>query len=454
MRFKTTLILFGVFLLLLTGVYFFELRDQGEENLPDKLISLDSDDVIKIVFDNGEETIQIQKENDEWMITAPIEAKGDNYEVDRLADDFSDVRIERVVEQNPSDLEKYGIPLKEIDLYTDSQDQPVKILIGMENPLDNTFFAKRADETKVVLIPSSLKNLLEKKFFDLRQKDIFQLDSDQAKGIKLRGKDIQWEAEKVDEEWFLRQPVNALAQKSEVESVINAISNLNAETFVSEEKNDADVKNYGLDGPDYEVTIDFPVDNRRISYQVNKKDDSVYATSSASPKIIRVADSILSDLEKEPGDLREKSVAEFYTWEVRKLQIRKGEVALTLTKDEEENWQSDIPEIKEIDKEKVQSFLRKMEALEAEEFVDPPLNLADYGLIDPQAEVKIWTEDEESPDEMTLQIGEEDLEANKIYVKNARFDYIFKLDSTFLEEFPENPEDWKKVQEEEKKEEK
>ena len=455
MKFKTTLILFGIFILLFAAVYFFEFRNQGDKSTEDKLVSLASDDVVKIVFNNGEETIEFQRQEEEWLITDPLEAKGDKYEVDRLADDFSNLQIERIVEEIPSDLEKYGIPQKEIELYVKDQDEPVKILIGMENPLDNTFFAKKSDETKVVLIPSSLKSLMEKKIFDFRQKDIFKFDSDQAKSIKLRAKDIEWEAEKVDEDWFLKKPVDALAQKSKVNDVLYAISNLKAAAFVSEEKNDEEIQKYGLDKPDYTVAINFPVENRQVTYLFHKKDDNVHASSSISPKILQVEDSILEDLEKEPGDLREKSIADFYTWEVEKIQLRKGDFSLTLTKDEEENWQAAEPRIQEMDKEKIQSFLRKIEALESEKFFDPPLNPADYGLDVPQAEVKIWTGEEgETPEEVTILIGKEDEESQKVYVKNQRFSYVFKVDSAFLEDFPQKAEDWQPPSETEKKEEK
>ena len=453
MKFKTTLILFGVFILLFAAVYLIEFRNQGEESAEDMLVSLSSEDVVKIVFNNGEETIEFQKKEEDWLITEPLEAKGDRYEVNRLADDFSELRIERIVEEIPADLEKFGFPQKEIELYTKGQEVPTKILIGMENPLDNTFFAKKEDETKVVLISSSLKSLLEKKVFDFRQKDIFKFESDQAHGVKLRAKNIEWDAEKVEDDWFLRKPVSALAQKSKINDVLYAISNLKATAFVSEEKNEEEIQSYGLDNPDYEVSIDFPVENSQVIFHFHKKDDNVHATSSILPKILQVEDSILNDLEKNPEDLRDKSVADFFTWEVGKLQIRKGDFSITLTKDEEENWQSEKPEIQGIDKEKIQSFLRKIESLESEEFEDLPLNLADFGLDIPAAEVKIWAgEEEENFKEVTIQIGKEDKEAKKVYVKNARFDYLFKVDAAFLEELPEKAEDWKLPSEPEKEE--
>ncbi len=451
MKFKTTLILLTVFVALFAFVYFLEFRGKGQEDSDDKLVNLPSEDVEKILLKKGEETIQFQRSDEDWLITDPLEAKGDKDEVNRLADDFSDLRIERVVEEEPEDLEKYGIPQIDVSLYYKGQEKSIKIQIGMENPLDKTFFAKREDEKRVVLIPSLLKSLLEKSVFDFRQKDIFTFEADQAKHIKLQSKDILWEAEQEDEEWFLRKPVNALAKKSKINDVLYALSNLKAKEFVSEEKKDEEIKDFGLDYPDYEVSVVFPLENQHVTFSIHKKEDHVYATSSLSSKIIKIEDSILSDLEQKPEELRDKQVSEFFTWEVGKLQIKKGELFLTLTKDEEDNWYIEGTQKDEADKEKVQSFLRKIEGLEAEEFVDTPLKLQDYGLEEPQAEIKIWVEEEEDKTrEIFILIGSEDREAKKAFVKNTRFEYLFKVDSAFLEGFPQKAEDWKRQTESDK----
>jgi hypothetical protein len=454
MKFKSTIILLGLFILLLVAVYFFELKDKGEST-EDMLISVSTENVEKIIFQTEGQTIQFQRQDEEWMIIDPVEAKADKYEVNRLADDFTNLRIERVVEEEPTDLEKYGIPQKQVELYFSDQEKPEKILIGSENPLDKTFFAKREEETRVVLIPSSLKSLLEKGVFDFRQKDIFKFESDQAKRVKLDADGIHWEAEKEDEDWFLKKPIDALAQNSKINDILNALSNLKATAFVSENKQEEGIRNLGLDNPDYKVEINFPVENKQVIFSIHKQDDKTHAVSSISPKILQVEDSILEDLKKEPGDLRNKEVADFFTWEVTKLHIRKGDNSFALSKDSEENWKFEEQTLQEVDEEKVQSFLRKLESLESQEFVDPPLNLSDYGLDPAQAEIKIWSgKQEETPKELTIQIGKEESESKTVFLKNHRFQYVFKVDSSFLEEFPERAEDWKASSEEQNKEDK
>ncbi len=458
LKFKTTIILFAVFLVLLTFVLLFEYKGEGEKDEEEKLLALSSDDVQKITFKREDETISFQKDEEgEWLITEPIEAKADKYEVDRLADDFSGLRIERVVEEVPEEIEKYGIPQKEISLWFKDKDKPIKILIGMENPLGNTFFAKRDDETKVVLIPSNLKSLMEKSLFDFREKNIFKFETDDVKSVKLRAKKARWEASRKGEEWFFKNPVNALAQSSKIDNILSSLSSLKAKEFVSEEKKKDDVKKYGLDRPEYEITLGMPLENQEVTFSLHKEEDKLYATTSLSTKIVEAEDSLLSELEKEAEELREKKVANFYSWEANHLHLKKGEIDWELVKDEEDNWHFESPIKEEADKSKIQTFIRKIESLEAEEFIDPPLNLKDYGLDNPQAEIKIWieeNEDKENVKEITVLIGSADKEAKKVVVKNARFDYLFRVDSAFLEEFPKDIKDWKPEKEEEKQEKK
>jgi hypothetical protein len=444
MKPKITLILFVVFIVLLAFLILFEFRSGSEEDSGEKLVSFSSDDVEKIVFITDSETIHFQKDGEDWLIVDPIEAKADKYEVNRLADDFSDLPIERVVEEMPDDLEKYGIPHKEVHLTVKGEDKPVIILVGVENPLDNTFFAKKEGEMRVVLISSTLKSLLEKKVFDFRMKDIFKFDTDQAKSTQLKARTIRWEAEKEEEEWFLRQPVNALAKKSSIRDVLYALSNLKAKEFISEEIKNEEIKTYGLDNPDYEVTVGLPMENQQVAFFLQKKEENVYATSSLSSKIILVEDSILSDLEKAVDEIREKKVCDFFTWDVQRIRVKHGDVDLELSKDEEDKWQFETTPQEEAEKEKIESFLRKIEALEAETLVDPPLELKDYGLDAPRSEVRIWVkEDEENTKEIILLIGSEDTETKKVHIKNARFAYLFRVGSDFLEEMPQRAEDWK-----------
>jgi len=487
MKIKTTLILMIVFGALLAFVFLSDIREKGKPEPADKLVDLSSDDVEKIIFKTEADTITFAKDKEgDWLITDPLEAKADKYEVDRIASDFSSLEIDRTVEDAPADLEKYGIPQKEISLFFKDRETPVKVLVGTENPLDKKFFAKREDETKVVLIGSQFKSLLEKKIFDFREKKIFQFETDEVKRIALRSGDIQWEATKEEDDWMLTKPVKSLAEKSEITSLLSSLSDLKASEFVSEAKKEEETIEYALDKPEHEVALELPLENQEVTFYINKKEDKVYATTSLSSKIVEVENSIIDSLSKEPAELREKEVADFYSWQAKKVQVEKGEMAITVVKDDDNNWHFEKHDGEDADKDKIEDLVRKIENLEAEEFIDPPLNLADYGLDNPQATITISVkEGEDKTKDITVLIGktvkeqvvkedntEEEGEAEEtekaeaeteqksedaadeekveeqewVFVKNARFDYLFKTKTDFLEEIPQKTEDWKKPQ--------
>jgi hypothetical protein len=448
-KIKNTIILLGVFIVLLLFILFLDKKAPADKasGPEEKLVTLAPADIQKVTFKKETETLTFNKDDKgDWMMLEPLEAKADNTEVGQLVDGFADLKIERVVEKESSDLKKYQIPLKEISLWVKGQDNPVKILIGQENPLGNTFYAQKDGDKRIVLLPSTLKTALDKKLFDFRQKDIFKYETADVAAIRLQSKEASWEAVKKDGEWFFQKPFKALAKESKITDLLGSLSNQRAKEFVAEAKKAEDVKKAGLDKPEYQVTLSLPKDNKELGFAFHKADDKTYVTTSQSTKIIVPEIEMLADLDKKPADLRENKIVVFNTWQASKVGLKKGGLSLMLTKASNDKWYFDAAQKEEADASKIDTFVRKIESLEAAEYVDAPKGLAEYGLEKPQAEVTIWTKESgEKPVEksFTVLIGKEDKDKKQAVVKNARFDYLFRVDSAFLTEFPKEAKDWK-----------
>ncbi len=455
MKLRTTVILLCVFAVLLGFVLFFESKTKGKKEAEEKLVDLASEDVKKISLKKEDETLVFEKdEKGDWLIKEPIEARADNYEVNRLAQDFSSLKMERVVEKEAQDLAKYEIPKKELTLWFKDREQPVKLLIGMENPLDHSLFAKREDDTRIVLLASYLKSSLDKTVFDFRQKDIFKFESGDVSRIFCQAKDVVWEAGKKEDQWFLEKPVAALARKNYVEDILRSLAGLRAKAFLSEQKQTADLEKYGLINPEYRVKVNLLSQNQELTFFLHKEGDKLYATTSASPKIVEAETYLLTDLDKKIEEIREKKVVDFYSWEAKKAQFKKGDFLLIAAKDKDDKWWLETPEKKEADSSRVETFIRKIGSLEATEFIDSPQSLADYGLDPAQVEITITTEDKEKPSIFEVHIGREDAEKKQVVVRNPHLSYLFLVDSSFLSELPKEAKDWLPPPPEEKKQEK
>jgi hypothetical protein len=185
---------------------------------------------------------------------------------------------------------------------------------------------------------------------------------------------------------------------------------------------------------------------KEIVFALHKSGDKTFATSSQSTKVIVPESDILADLDKKPEDYREGKVAVFNSWQATKLVVKKDGLSLTATKAPNDKWYLDAAQKEEADGSKIESFIRRIEGLEAAEYVDRPKSLSEHGLDKPAAEIAITTKESgEGAVETTavILVGKTDTEKKQAALKNAGLDYLFRVDSSFLDDFPKTAADWK-----------
>ncbi len=454
MKPKKTLILLAVFAVLLAAVMLVERRGKKTSEAKEKenyLVDVAAADVEKVEIKAAATAagpIAIARnDKGEWQITAPLAAKADPSEAGSLVDAFAKLRIDRVVDNAPGDLKTYEIPRSEVTLWVKGRTTPVRVLIGMENPLDKSLYAKREDDAKVVLLASSLTGTLNKTLFDLREKDVFKFDAAEVNSVRLKFRDSEWQAARTDGAWSLTSPVKALAARGPLDTLLDSLSGVKAKEFLAEDKKPEEVKKLGLDKPEIEVTLGMAASGKTVVFDFRKEGDKAYATTSASTKIIAVETSLLTGLEKTLADVRDKKVAEILSWEADRAAYKSGALSLGAVKEKsgtEEKWVLETPAKDAADPVKVEAFIRKIEGLEAAGFVDAPKDLASYGLEPPAAEARIRTKDAENKvKETVILIGREDKAKKQVAVRNGSLGYLFLVDPSFLADMPKDAKDWK-----------
>jgi len=449
-KFRTTLILLAVGLGLLAIVLYFDSRGARTKAAVEKtntLIDLKGSDIRKASLVRGGETIAFERdEGGPWRLTAPLQAAADDAEVNGLIDSLASLRIERVVEKEAKDLSAYEIPKTEVSLWVKGREEPVKLLVGMENPLDRTLFAKRADDPRIVLLSSTLKTALDKKVFDFRQKDVFKFAAAEVKAIRVKARDVAWQAVREESGWSLKSPIASLAAKGKLDSLLDSLSGLRAKAFVAEAKTPAALKEFGLDKPEYEVALSLPASNQEIVFALHKAGENSYATTSQSTRIVTFEGTLLADLDRKVDELREKKVADFYSWDADRVSLKRGGAVIAAVKEKAGNadtWVLEGPAKEEADRAKIEDFLRKVEGLEAASFIDAPGPPASYGL-EPGAEIRIRTKDYQGREKETvLLVGAEDTARKEVAVKSPGLGYLFRVDSAFLQAWPKEAGDWK-----------
>ncbi len=450
MKFKTTLVLLAVGLALLAVVLYFDSRGAKAKAAEEKtglLIDLPAADILKASLVKDGETVAFEREaGGTWRLTAPLEAAADETEVNGLIDTLAKLRIERVVEKEAKDLRAYEIPKTEVALWLKGQADPVRLLVGMENPLDQSLFAKRADDPRLVLLPSSLKSSLEKKVFDFREKDVFRFAAADVKELRVRAKDVAWQAVRDDSGWSFRSPVAARAAGSKLDALLEALSGLRAKAFVAESKTAESLRPFGLDKPEYEAALSMPASNREIVFAFHKDGENAYATTSQSTKVVAFEGTLLADLDRKVDELRDRKAADFYSWDADRVALKRGGVEIAAVKEkagDADRWVLEGPAKEEADRTRIEDFLRKIEGLEAVSFVDAPGSPASYGL-EPGAEIRVRTRDYQGKEkESVLFVGAEDAAKKEVVVRSPGLGYLLRVDAAFLQDWPKEAKDWK-----------
>jgi hypothetical protein len=446
MKLKTTLIIFFVFIALLSFVLIFESRTKQKQEDEDIFLSLQEENIDKISLGGGDQSFIFEKTmNGDWLISSPINAPADPFEINDLARELSSLTYERIVDEAPEDLKIYGIPQRQISLFIKGNTVPEKILIGMENPLDKTYFAKKEGEPRIVLLSSSFKSILEKELLDFREKSIFKFKTDEVKSISSSSKSLKWKASKVEEDWFLDEPVFSLADAGHFDNLLRSLSNLRAKEFISENKTEQELNELGLDKPDFMIALHMPGLGTKTEFSFRTQDEKTYTTSSSSTKIVLVEQNIVDLVDTKLDHLRERKPGGFYSWEIDKVNVKLKDFDVTVLKDKEGQWQIQGGEDSTADREKIESFLRFFETAEATELVDPPLDLKEFGLDPPHGQLSFFLEKENGdPEEIVLFLGKKMDDVEQVYVKNKRYDYLFRISASFLENLPKEQSDWEK----------
>jgi hypothetical protein len=110
-------------------------------------------------------------------------------------------------------------------------------------------------------------------------------------------------------------------------------------------------------------------DGQELTLSLSKKEDKVQATSSLLSQIAEIDGQIMTDLTTQVSQLREKKIAQFNSWEVTELNIKKAISLFQLSKrnrrkEKQENWYLISPSgQKNWLTSKVEAFLRKLEYL-------------------------------------------------------------------------------------------
>jgi hypothetical protein len=378
---KSTIALVVVFVGLVAYIYFVD-RKRPTSDAPEvkaKAFTLDADQIEEIRFTPASgDASRVQRTNGTWQLVEPEKAEADQGQVSNAATNLASIEINRVVDENPSDLAQYGLnpPKADVAFRVKGKNEPQHLLLGEKTATGSDLYAKTPDQKRVFLVAAYLENTFERTPFDLRDKAVLKFDQSKADGVEIAHGDTVTLA-KMGSDWAVTRPFKARADFAGAEAILTAISSAQMQKIVA---NDAtNLRAYGLDKPDATVTV--LSGSTRASLALGKKEgDSVYARDLSRPIVFTIPATTAADLEKDPDALRRKDMFDGRSFNTARVELKRGAETLTFDKskgkDGKDIWKNGAG--KDVDTAKVEEMLTKLSSIRAQLFqdrVDPVLKM-------------------------------------------------------------------------------
>jgi len=378
---KSTPALLAVLIGLVAYIYFVDSKKpaSGAPETKTKAFTVDADQIEEIHMKPASgDASRVQKTNGAWQLVEPEKADADQGQVSNAASSLATLEINRVVDENPTDLSQYGLnpPKAEVAFRVKGQKDPRQLLIGEKTTTGGDLYAKTPDQKRVFLISGYLENTFERTPFDLRDKTALKFDQSKADGIEIVH-DGATALAKTGTEWALTKPYKAKADFASAEAVLTSLSSLQMQKIVENEAKD--LAKYGLDKPDATITVNSG--STRASLALGKKDgDSVYARDLSRPFVFTIPAMAATDLEKDTTALRRKDMFDSRSFNTTRVELKRGGETLSFDKskgkDGKDVWKNAAG--KDVDATKVEDMLTKLSNIRAQLFqdrVDPALKM-------------------------------------------------------------------------------
>jgi hypothetical protein len=281
----------------------------SSDNGKELLIGLKSEDIVKILLKRGDNNIELILEEStvkkekakEDGTTGTIEEKEkvwttpafnlDSSKADAIARAAEYACINRLIDENPSDLSVYGLSNPSATTFITADGAQVSIEIGDQTPLGDYYVRKSESPAVYTLNPNHSEILLYDKF-DLMNINIYGSEEIRAEDITYlsfyRDQDLIFEAEQDDVPepsvytWTVIKPFEIKTSTKGVSEFLHYLASMRVSEFV--EDNTSNLNQYGLDNPKYEFNYIMQGESYKLKIGI-KKDNKYYASMEGNPVI-------------------------------------------------------------------------------------------------------------------------------------------------------------------------
>jgi hypothetical protein len=398
MKTKTTLLLLIVAVAVGLWIKFYESKGPNTEEakrLAGNVINFERDALEGIVIQNGDDRVELKKQDQKWRLEAPFKDQADRGAVENLIADldgwqkFESISASEIA-KNKSLLDEYGLTKGKLKLKLLGKGAPPEITFGNDAALQGKMYVRVGDNGDVVIAPQSVRNDIAKKPEDFRDKKLTDLTTAQVVRALVKTTAGEMELEKKADHWEIVKPLRARGDDQKINDLLAQITTAQIQQFVAEDR--GDLRPYGLTEPRGSVTL-FAVDDKtgqtlQIGGVPEKEKEQVYVRFTARNAVYTLPKKIEELLALKPADLRDRHLVRIDTNILDRITIEAAGKAKTVLARKDENWTIASRNNQPANSSEVNRLLDMLKVEQVTKFVeDVASDLPKYGLDKPPLQV-------------------------------------------------------------------
>jgi hypothetical protein len=397
MKTKTTLLLLTVVVAL--GVYIkyeskgpntTEARRQAQN-----VVNFDREKLDGIVIQNGDDKIELRRQDRRWRIEAPFKDQADSGAIENFLADLEgwqkyDTIPAKEIAKDKSRLDEFGLSKAKLRLKLLGKDMPPEIVFGSDAAFEGKMYVRLEDTNDVFLAGQSVRNDISKKPEEFRDKKLTDLTTAQVTRALLKTAAGEMELEKKADHWEIVKPLRARGDDQKIGDLLAQITTARIQQFVAEDR--GDLHPYGLAEPRGSITL-FAADDKQgqmlqIGGVPEEAKDQVYVRFAARNAVYTLPKKIEEVLGTKPSDLRDRHLARIDTDILDRITIDTAGKGKTVLARKAESWTIASHDNQPANSGEVNRLLDLLKNEQVAKFVeDVASDLPKYGLDKPQLQL-------------------------------------------------------------------
>lgn len=438
---KSTLIILLIAVIAGGSVYYFDWKrgEKEKDKLPEDTSKLaftaQAADITSFTISHpakpNSPAVILQKHNDVWQITQPINTSADPQSAESIASDIASARIAGTEPGTPDRLKAYNLDPPQMVLDFQLQNGAKHAIRFGDRDFTGTSAYSVIDNSKdVLLLPYSLLSSADKSIDDLRDHAALRMVGNDIASFDLKNPSGEMAASKEKSEWKFTKPAGKPADASDVTSLLNTVS-VAKMTIVSETADN--LSKYGLSSPAIKFNA---VDAKGKTYAllVGKKIDNDYFARDASrPLIFRINEELYKKLSEGYTDLRDKKIVHLDPHDVNRIEVRNSNGTSVFTrkaeKDKDEDWTVEFPAEQKGKTVGSWKFFTPTVDARADSVLDNPPPKVSAALAKPAITVTLTTADGKK-----LELGFSAVSDNSTYARSSDGSAVYKLNKKIFDD--------------------